>query len=117
MKRGRFMLDNAAILAALAAAGWSQKGAARRLGVCDTHVASRIHRDPELLAAWRANAPRGGRVGRPAAHHALTLDVVSAALRQHATIADAARSLGVTRNAVSRWVHAYGIERAPAEAA
>jgi transcriptional regulator with GAF, ATPase, and Fis domain len=111
------MLDNAAILAALAAAGWSQKGAARRLGVCDTHVASRIRRDPKLLAAWQANAPRGGRVGRPAAHHALTLDVVSAAVQQHATIADAARSLGVTRNAVSRWVHAYGIARTPAEAA
>ena len=103
------MLDNAAILAALTAAGWSQKGAARRLGVSDTHVASRIHRDPELSAAWRENAPRGGRLGRPAAHHALTLDAVTAALREHRTHVAAARALGVTPQAVTRWVHAHGI--------
>ncbi len=102
-------LSTAKVLAALRASGWSQVGAARLLGVRAPSLALRVRRVPELSAAWRENAPRGGRVGRPAAHHTLTLDAVTAALREHRTHAAAARALGVTPQAVKRWVTAHDI--------
>ena len=97
----------AATLAALEAAGWSQTRAAEVLGISVTTLAARVYRSPALLEAWRANAARSGRSGRPPSHAGLSLQAVRDALQEHGTHAGAGRALGVSYQAISGWVARY----------
>lgn len=118
-------LSEATVRAALAANGWNFARTGAALGLSRQAVRRRVQTSVALEPEWRAQAAhiRGHGRGRPAAHVALTLDMVTAALREHGTMAAAGRALGITRQAVSRWVHRHGIDRAtattatPAEAA
>ena len=101
--------SDAEVLVALARAGWSQTGADALLGVRPGYVAARVSRSDVLSAAWRENARRTHRSGRPPSHEVLTLGEVRAAIATHGTKKAAARALGVSHQAVSAWTVRHGV--------